>query len=279
MDVVAVGTAASVATESIDLLKSALGMVPADGGKHRAPRERRMEAYLDFQRAAHEASVWPGWLSVLEDILLRKQVTPDQVLPDMAAARQSTAALLSALSEIRMVGSPELRALAEEIVTLLVELMESRLPSIGKTGLRFQLSKRLYKLADQDKAREFVKERFPGLLDRYDETALQVNDDLRRARAARFNDTQLALGRWNRKFTLVARKDLGYGPRFWHVGKKPRKHRWQIWRPYDQWPGGWPPRDAKELVNQARQERLSAQSERRALGPVRETQNHAEADA
>lgn len=271
MDVVAVGTAASVATESIDLLKSALGVLPADGGKHRVPRERRMEAYLAFQRAAHEASVWPGWLGVLEDILLNKQVTPNQVLPDMAASRQSTVALLSALSEIRMVGSPELRGLAEEIVTMLVELMESRLPATGKAGLMFQLQKRLYKLADQENTREFIKERFPGLLDRYDERLLRVADDLRKARAARFNETQLALGRWNRKFTLAARKDLGYGPRFWHLGKKPRTSRLQIWRPYDPWPGGWPPRDAKDIVDEARREHLAVQSQNKAIGPVEQS--------
>jgi len=65
----------------------------------------------------------------------------------------------------------------------------------------------------------------------------------------------LALGGWHKKFTLAARKDLGLGRRIWHVGKKPRAAWWQIWRAPDEWPGGWPPPDAKQLIEQARRDR------------------------
>jgi hypothetical protein len=59
-----------------------------------------------------------------------KGVDGPQILPDLGAARDATAKLLAALSQIRLVGNPEPRRLAEEIVTLLVELMEQRIPGV-----------------------------------------------------------------------------------------------------------------------------------------------------
>lgn len=264
MDPAFVGTAASLATESIDLLKSAIGVLPADGGNHQAPRAERMKAYIAFQRAAHEASVWPGWLGVLEQFSYTKGATTGQVLPDLAGSRDATVELLAVLGQIRLVGSPEPRRIAEEIVTLLVELMESRVPGVPNSSVRFQFGKWVYKKANRE-AIEMVRPRVPRLAAQWDEAAIQVDDELRKARQAQFRDCQLALGRWHRKFTLAARKDLGYGPRFWHFGKKPRRYPWQIWRPYDPWPGGWPPRDAKEIVADARRERLADESERKEI--------------
>jgi hypothetical protein len=267
VDTAVVEGAASLAAESIDILKSALGLMPADGGKHRVPRARRMEAYISFQRAAHEASVWPGWFGVLEEASFRKHVSPDQVMRDLAASRQATVALLAALSEIRMVGNPEPRRLAEEMVSLLVELMESRLPAVPTSRLRVQLARRIYRANGQKEARELLRERIPAVAGFFEDVDRMLDEDRREAQEARFNDCQLALGRWNRKFTLTARKDLGYGPRFWQRSSKPRTAPWQFWRLHDQWPGGWPPRDAKELVAEARKERLDAQPESKALGP------------
>jgi hypothetical protein len=50
------------------------------------------------------------------------------------------------------------------------------------------------------------------------------------AKAARFDDCQMALSAWHRKFTLAARKDLGYGHRWRHspgcyFGHHARGHR------------------------------------------------------
>jgi hypothetical protein len=65
------------------------------------------------------------------------------VMPDMAACRSATSGLLAALSEIRLVGNPEPRRLAEEIATLLVELargtksscwQRARIWVTGRTG-------------------------------------------------------------------------------------------------------------------------------------------------
>jgi hypothetical protein len=66
----------------------------------------------------------------------------------------------------------------------------------------------------------------------------------RRARA--FADCQQALGIAHRDFTLAVQRDLGYGRRL-------RRHRWQIWRPTSDWPGGCPGPDANQLIEQARQ--------------------------
>jgi hypothetical protein len=258
MDPVTIGSGVSVLSESIDLLKAALDATPATGRTRRMQRSRRMEAYLAFQRAAHEASVWPAYLSVLEQIVRSKEATPDQLLPDLAAARNATAALLSALSEIRMVGNPEPRRLAEEIMMLLVELMEARLPGVPERNLRLRLAKRIYKFADHEsheKAMVIVRKWSPQLAERFDGVSALVDDDIRKTKEERFNSCQLALGTWHKKFTLAARRDLGCGPRRWHLSKKSRTARWQIWRPYEEWPGGWPPPSAEQLVAQAARER------------------------
>jgi hypothetical protein len=255
MDPLTIGGGASALTESIDLLKAAVDAMPPGGKTRQMHRSRRMEAYLAFQRAAHEASVWPSWLGVLELAVRSKEATPDQLLPDLAASRDCTARLLAALSEIRMVGNPEPRQLAEEIMVLLVELMEARLPGIPEHNLRFRFARKMYDATDHELTGEFIRERLPRFTSTYERIRGLVDGDVRKARESHFNDCQRTLGLWHKKFTLAARKDLGYGPRMWHVGGKPRTSAWQFWRPHDLWPGGWPPRDAKELIDRACGER------------------------
>jgi len=250
-----IGTGVSVLGESVDLLKAALEAVPPGGQTRQVHRARRLEAYLAFQRAAHEASVWPAWLGVLEEVVRSKEATPDQLLPDLAACRDATSTLLAALSQIRMVGNSEPRRLAEEITMLLVELMEARLQGVPQNNLRFRLAKRFYNSVDHEAALVLARERLPGLAKKFDGVVALVDDDVRRAREERFNECQLALGAWHKKFTVAARKDLGYGPRKWHIGKTSRTAWWQIWRPSDQWPGGWPPPSGRQLVEQAHRER------------------------
>jgi hypothetical protein len=253
LDTVAIEAAVTVASESVDLLKSALGTVPTDGGKRHAPRDQRMKVYMGFQRAAHEASVWPAWLGVLE----QQKLSPADVLPDLADIRRVTANLLAALSDIRMVGNPEPRRIAEEMVTLLVELMESRLPGCPVSGPRLHLGKMLYSRIDRAKVIEALGGRLPGAIAKLDEIGGLVDNDLRSRQLAKFNACQLALGTYNKRFTNAARRDLGYGPRFWQRSTKARRHHWQLWRQRDQWPGGWPPRDASELIADAERERLA----------------------
>jgi hypothetical protein len=255
-------TAASVLAESASVLKSALQAVPSAGPRRLWHRQQRLRAYLAFQRAAHEASVWPVWLGVLEQVILAKEVTMAQVMPDMAACRSATSALLAALSEIRLTGNPEPRGLAEEIVTLLAELMEARLPGMPPRGLRIGAAEKFYEAVERRGGLQAVEERIPGLAGRVSDMRSLLDKDAREAKADRFNDCQLALGAWHRKFTLAARKDLGYGPRWWHVGRKPQAHGWQKWRPYDEWPGGWPPPEASELISQASEQRSAREAGR-----------------
>lgn len=221
----------------------------------RAHRAERLDAYREFQRAAHEASTWPSWLGVLEQMARAKEIDSGQILPDLAAARDATAKLLAALSQIRLVGNPEPRRLAEEIVTLLVELMEQRIPGVPGSSIRFSAMKWLYERIDHEQGLKLIEGRFPGLAGVIADGKALIDEDVRSAQAERFEACQLALGGWHKKFTLAARKDLGLGRRIWQLGKKPRTAWWQIWRAPDEWPGGWPPPDAKQLIEQARRDR------------------------
>jgi hypothetical protein len=254
---VTVVTGASALAESVNALKAALEAIPTDGRRRRTGQARRLDAYLMFQRAAHEAAVWPSWLGVLEAAARSKAISSAEVFSDLAGCRSATSALLTALSEIRLVGNPAPRRLAEEIVTLLIELMEVRLPGVPEDGIRFRIARRIYNKIDHEKAMETAKGWLPGFVDIIDDTAALLDDEARKSKAEYFNNCQLALGTWHKRFTLAARKDLGYGPRKWHIGRTSRTAPWQIWRPLDQWPGGWPPPEARDLIGLARAERMA----------------------
>lgn len=265
-------TIVAVLAESADALKSALDAAPGGGQRRRANRELRREAYLTFQHAAHQASVWPGWFSVLEQMARSGEITSGQILPDLGAARDSAAALLAALSQIRLVGNPELRRLAEEITTLLVELMEQRIPGVPEHSIRVGAAKWLYQKIDHDRSLKTIEDRLPRVSAFIAEGKTLIDDDVRKAQAERFNDCLMALGAWHKKFTLAARKDLGYGPRRWQAGNKCRTGRWQFWRPRDDWPCGWPPPDAEQLIRQANRERAPCiTADRGATAPAPNT--------
>jgi hypothetical protein len=253
VDAVIIGGAATVLRESADTLKSAAQAVPGVGSKRQWNRERRLHAYLAFQSAALDASTWPTWLTSLEESVLAKGMSPPQILPELAAARRAIADLLAALAEIRLVGNPEPRKLAEEIVTLLVELMEVRLPARPPGTARVAVAKRIWAKTEGSGGADAAAKRFPALAGRVEEFRSLLDDDAHAVKAQRFNDCQLALGRWHKKFTIAARTDIGYGPRWWQVSRKPRAASWQWWR-REGWPGGWPPPDAAELVARAREE-------------------------
>jgi hypothetical protein len=260
--VTATVAAASLAAEFLNPLKTALELVPTGGRKSKAGRERRSQAYLNFQNAAHSAAVWPVWLGVLEGAIMNNELTFANSLPELSALRTDTSRLLSSLSEIRMIGNPESRQIAEEITMLLVELMESRVPASPPAGLRMQIVRAIYKRVAWDDAVKLVQNRFPAINGYSTRVKLLVDEGERARKAEKFNDCQAALRLWHKKFTMAARKDLGQGPKWWHRGKKPRTRRWQTWRPHEEWPGGWPPSTAERLISQARQER-----EARRLAP------------
>jgi len=240
--------------ESAAALRAGLEAVPTGGRRRQRDKSQRLRAYLRFQEAAIAASVWPGWFSVVEQAVLSKRVTMADVWRDLSAARDSVPTLLGALSEIRLVGNPELRQLAEEIVTLLVELMEVRLPGRPPDGVMMAAAGNLYKKSGAAGLKA-IEERFPKLAGKTAEARALLDPDLRKAQEVRFNECLQAIALWHKKFTLAARKDLGYGSRWWHVASAPRMHRWQAWRPYEPWPGGWPPPEAADLIRQAHLER------------------------
>jgi hypothetical protein len=190
---------------------------------------------------------------VVEQAVLAKHVTTADALRDLSAARDSVPALLGALSEIRLVGNPQLRQLAEEIATLLVELIEVRLPG-RPSGVMMAAAGNLYKKSGAAGLKA-VEERFPGLAGKASEARTLLDPGLREAQEARFSECLQALSLWHKKYTLAARRDLGLGPRWWHAASVPRTHRWQVWRPHEPWPGGWPPPEARDLILRARRER------------------------
>jgi len=255
-------SAAPVLAESVHLLRATADAVPPGGRKRQRDRAGREHAYIAFQRAAHAAAVWPPWLTILDQDIVSGQITTAQAITEMSPLRQVTVDLLAALSEIRIAGNPKPRQLAEEITTLLVELMDARIPARPVNGLRLKIAEHIYEKTDMSSALSGVGQRFRRLSGRVEDTLSLLDEGRRRAEDRRFADCQLALGTWHKRFTLAARKDLGYGPRIWHVAKKPRVHSWQIWRPHEEWPGGWPSPAASDLVSQAREERQA-----RALGP------------
>jgi hypothetical protein len=268
VDPVIIG-AVTMLRESADTLKSAAEAVPGVGAKRQWNRERRLRAYLVFQRAALDASTWPAWLTGLEESVVAKNAGAAQILPELAAARRAAADLLGALAEIRLVGNPEPRMLAEEIVTLLVELMEARLPPRPPATARVAIAKRIWAKTERSGGAEAAAERFPTLAGRVEEYRSLLDDDAHAVKAQRFNDCQLALGTWHKRFTIAARKDIGYGPRWCQFSRKPRTASWQWWR-REGWPGGWPPPDAAKLVAQAQEDRAArdAASKTQTCPPV-----------
>lgn len=239
--------------ESAAALRAGLEAVPSGGRRRQRDSAQRLRAYLRFQEAAFAASIWPGWFSALEQAILAKRLAPADAWRDMSEARDSVSALLGALSEIRLVGNPELRQLAEEIVTLLVELMEARLPG-RPDGVMMAAAEKLYEKSGAVSLKA-IEDRFPKLAGKAAEARTLLDPDLRKEQETRFNNCLQALALWHKKYTLAARNDLGFGPRWWHVASAPRTHRWQVWRPYELWPGGWPPHSAAELIMRAQAEK------------------------
>jgi hypothetical protein len=134
---------------------------------------------------------------------------------------------VESLVEIRMIGSPKPRAVAEQLTSLLGELFGT-IP-VGRP------SKHLRQL--------------PVL--RSKERPWQQSTEY-------FEDCSQALGRALKEFTFVARADLGRGKRWWQHSKQDRTQFWQFWRPAG-WPGGWPGPDGRALV-QINRQRSSALS-------------------
>jgi hypothetical protein len=188
---------------------AAIGQVPPGRRRRRLNADRREQAYLRFQIAATDCAITAEFQLVLAEavpsILLQVLNTPG-LIRETSQASRVFGSFLAALHEIRMVGNPQPRAIAEEVAALLGELYE-RAP-------RTRRPKRV-----------------------------RAQED------ARFLECQRTLGDAHRRFTLAARRDLGYGAR-WYRRRGPR---WWTRSEHD-WPGGWPGPDPLALI-QAEQER------------------------
>ena len=216
------------AASTASLLRGLVAMDP--------PRWRRpllATAYLltgaAVERATRvrEGSFWSGasrLVATLGAAELAGEVARDQFARTTVVGQFSAVhEFLESLVEIRMIGSPKPRAMAEQITSLLGELFGS-IPA-GRPGKEVR--------------------GLPGFRSR-DRAWLK--------RQEYFEDCTRALGRAFKDFTVVARADLGRGNRWWQRGRRERTHFWQFWRAPD-WPGGWPGPDGRELVRQSRQSR------------------------
>ncbi|MGK5520841.1 hypothetical protein ACSNN9_15980 [Micromonospora sp. URMC 107] len=233
----------SVLGGSSALIKAAAGAVPPAQRRSHANREQRRLAYVAFQRASLDAMTWAHQLLTLEAAVTTRaqmiQMRPTLVR-ELNGARACAASLLGALGEVRIVGNPMPRKVAEEITALIGYLYET-VPT-GRPAPYHQ-----WALVQADTRPElvtvmhrsaFLTRRLKDL--REAEARWQKN-------AAEFAECLRTLGLAQRDFVLSAREDLGLGRRWWQRSRIDRQHWYQFWRPAP-WPGGWPGPEPQELI-------------------------------
>jgi hypothetical protein len=234
----------TVAAEAATILQTVLAVVPPGRRRRWSGRRQREHAYLAFQRAALDVGTWAAYLPVVE-LVAPTKLTDLLYMPavqrEVSAARAALAAFLGALIEIRLVGNPGPRKAAEEITALVAELFGT-----APTGRPLPWQRAVASRTASCKPVATALQRVPLLAGRMG--SVREREDVWQQRAQAFADCQQALGIAHRDFTLAAQRDLGHGRRL-------RRHRWQIWRPTSNWPGGWPGPDANQLIEQARQRR------------------------
>jgi hypothetical protein len=217
-------------------------VVPLGRRRRWSGRRQRECAYLAFQHAALDVGTRAAYLPVVE-LLAPTKITDLLYMPvvqrEVSAARAALAAFLGALIEVRLVGNPGPRKAAEEITALVAELFGT-----APTGRPLRWQRAVVSRTDSCQPAAAALQRVSLLASQVQSIREREGVWQRRARA--FADCQQALGIAHRDFTLAAQRDLGYGRRL-------RRHRWQIWRPTSDWPGGWPGPDANQLIEQARQ--------------------------
>jgi hypothetical protein len=164
--------------------------------------------------------------NALEKIALLNETDNSHYMPALLGTlhqfREAMATFLGALLELRQVGNPEPRKAAEQITALLGELC-GRIPSSQPSWWKRTVVPALGR-GDGEKQRQ---------------QELEVCREL--------------LGEAHRDFTLAVRSDL-------RLDRRPRRFRWQLWRPAAKdWPGGWPGPDATQLIAYALNRRREAQ--------------------
>lgn len=233
----------AVLGNSSALLKAAAGAVPPAQRRSHVNRDQRREAYVAFQRASLDAMTWAHQLLTLEAAVTTRvqmiQMRPTLVR-ELNGARASAANLLGALSEVRMVGNPLPRKVAEEITALIGYLYET-----VPTGRLAPHHRWAVAQADSRPELAALMHRSAFLAGRLKD--LQEAETRWRQKAAEFAGCLRTLGLAQRDFVLSARDDLGLGRRWWQRSRIERQRRYQFWRPVP-WPGGWPGPDPQELI-------------------------------
>lgn len=207
---------AQISDVTVRGLRAVITSVPPGGHRRQIGRDRREQAYLRFQQAVNEQLAWAIYLPAIGEAmpnLLTRFLYMPAFMREIGPVRSAVASFLDALQEIRLVGNPEPRAVAEELAALVSELLD-RIPHT----------------------------RYPRRL--------------RERELARFLECQRAIGETNRRFIIVARADLGYGPSWLrrHAPRWPRflpRPKWWSWswrQDGSEWPGGWPGPDPHRLI-------------------------------
>ncbi|MBQ1061375.1 hypothetical protein [Micromonospora sp. C41] len=239
--------ATAVLGNASSLLKAVASAIPPVQRRSRANREERRAAYLAFQRASMDSMTWAQHMLGLEvAVATRLQMVQMQptLVRELGSARACTATMLGALSEIRMVGNPAPRKVAEEVATLIGHLYETM--PVGRPARHHQ-----WALAQADSRPELADLMRKSAYLSYRLNSLRAAQTRWRQRSAEFEECLRALGIAQRDFVLAARDDLGQGRRWWQRSRTERKRWYQFWRPCP-WPGGWPGPDAQELIARVR---------------------------
>jgi hypothetical protein len=200
---------------------------------------------LAFQRAAFDLATTASYLPSLES-LTRNRIadllyTP-AALREVSQGRSSLGDFLGAHAEVRLLGNPEPRRLAEEITALVTELFATM--PIGRPTL----PERAAVTVESRLRISAVVQHVPRLARAVE--SVRAREDAWHRKPEEFEDCLYSLGVAHRDFTLAARQDLGYG-------RPLRRRRWQLWRPRSDWPGGWPGPDAQRLIERDRKHRAS----------------------
>ena len=201
---------------------TALASVSPGTARSRASRERRARIYSDFQRATQDVIGIATHLKVLavtntrsRDRFLRTAMSMADALPFDLIGLQGLTRLMRGAGPVLklavagdLVGDAQHRHATYRATARMRSAVSAFTAAVGEVRLHGH----------------------SGPQDHTEEVIVLVGELLGRIAATEdeFRNCQLALGLKLRDFVLAVRVDLDQ--RWWHVRKRPRSHRWQIWR-------------------------------------------------
>lgn len=218
--------------------------VPPGNRRSGASRERRQDAYVEFQRSGHSLAASATHLRALAqtgklskaDIATRALRVIGALFPDLSGLlADATAARMS-----RAIGLVGRMGLAQDLAG---ELLTQRAVHEAAAQARdavaeYQTALSLVRIIGRPGPREHA-ENLTALLG---ELFGRIGGS-----DQSFSSCVLTIGVHHRNFILEVRKDLESRP--WHRNTSTRTRRYQLWRPLAQnWPGGWPGPDAEALI-------------------------------